>query len=137
MYYRGAHAAVLVYDITNPASFEDVKAWLEGRSLRNARGPPARFGSPYLAADPWADSSFHWYSELKKNLPTDAEENMVIYIVGAKADLAPRQRRITPEKVRSTLASWFPPPKMPRQPQASTSSALAPYYGKLVAKIYM
>ncbi|KDQ14623.1 hypothetical protein BOTBODRAFT_335850 [Botryobasidium botryosum FD-172 SS1] len=29
MYYRGANAAILVYDITNAASFEDVKVWLE------------------------------------------------------------------------------------------------------------
>jgi GTPase SAR1 family protein len=29
IYYRGAHAAVLVYDITNLDSFDDVKLWLE------------------------------------------------------------------------------------------------------------
>ena len=32
MYYRGAHAALLVYDITNGDSFNDVKVWLEGSS---------------------------------------------------------------------------------------------------------
>jgi hypothetical protein len=30
MYYRGAHAALLLYDITNASTFEDVKGWLEG-----------------------------------------------------------------------------------------------------------
>lgn len=30
MYYRGAHAALLMYDITNAASFEDIRGWLEG-----------------------------------------------------------------------------------------------------------
>lgn len=30
MYYRGANAALLLYDITNAASFNDVKGWLEG-----------------------------------------------------------------------------------------------------------
>lgn len=30
MYYRGANAAVIVYDITNPASFDDVRTWIEG-----------------------------------------------------------------------------------------------------------
>lgn len=29
MYYRGANAAVVVYDITNPHSFEDVKTWID------------------------------------------------------------------------------------------------------------
>ncbi|KAI0299728.1 P-loop containing nucleoside triphosphate hydrolase protein [Multifurca ochricompacta] len=28
MYYRGANAALLLYDITNPASFQDVHGWL-------------------------------------------------------------------------------------------------------------
>lgn len=30
MYYRGANAALLLYDITNAASFADVRGWLEG-----------------------------------------------------------------------------------------------------------
>ncbi|PWN46215.1 hypothetical protein IE81DRAFT_272977, partial [Ceraceosorus guamensis] len=29
MYYRGSNAAVIVYDITNAASFQDVKTWIE------------------------------------------------------------------------------------------------------------
>jgi GTPase SAR1 family protein len=33
LYYRGALAAILVYDITNADSFNDVKIWLEGESL--------------------------------------------------------------------------------------------------------
>lgn len=40
MYYRGTHAAILVYDITNPSSFEDVKVWLEGESKNLARDRP-------------------------------------------------------------------------------------------------
>lgn len=32
MYYRGANAAVIVYDITNEESFLDVEKWLNGRS---------------------------------------------------------------------------------------------------------
>lgn len=31
MYYRGSNAAVIVYDITNPSSFEDVKTWIDGK----------------------------------------------------------------------------------------------------------
>jgi GTPase SAR1 family protein len=30
MYYRGANAALLMYDITNRATFDDVRGWLEG-----------------------------------------------------------------------------------------------------------
>ncbi len=30
MYYRGANAALLLYDITNADTFEDVRGWLEG-----------------------------------------------------------------------------------------------------------
>ena len=30
MYYRGANAALLLYDITNQASFQDVRGWLNG-----------------------------------------------------------------------------------------------------------
>ena len=30
MYYRGANAALLLYDITNQASFQDVHGWLKG-----------------------------------------------------------------------------------------------------------
>jgi len=33
MYYRGATAALLLYDITNGATFEDVRLWLEGLSI--------------------------------------------------------------------------------------------------------
>lgn len=33
MYYRGAHAALLMYDITNASSFEDIRGWLEGKNL--------------------------------------------------------------------------------------------------------
>lgn len=30
MYYRGANAALLLYDITNSSTFDDVRGWLEG-----------------------------------------------------------------------------------------------------------
>lgn len=40
MYYRGANAAVLLYDITNASSFEDVRGWLEGEPLTALRSDP-------------------------------------------------------------------------------------------------
>ncbi|KAG8952771.1 hypothetical protein FRC04_003694 [Tulasnella sp. 424] len=95
MYYRGAHAAVLVYDITNPSSFEDIRVWLE---------------------------------ELKKNIPPESENDMIIYIVGTKVDLAPKQRKVTPQRVFDALVEWFPPPKPPTPPP-QISNALVPYYG--------
>jgi len=33
MYYRGANAALLLYDITNAATFESVRGWLEGTPI--------------------------------------------------------------------------------------------------------
>lgn len=33
MYYRGANAALLLYDITSAVSFEDVRGWLEGECV--------------------------------------------------------------------------------------------------------
>ncbi|KAI9322274.1 P-loop containing nucleoside triphosphate hydrolase protein [Dichotomocladium elegans] len=62
MYYRGAHAAILVYDITSEESFDDVNAWAE---------------------------------ELQRNMTDD----LVIYIVGNKVDLAPEGRAISIKKV--------------------------------------
>ncbi|KAG8909756.1 hypothetical protein FRC00_009503 [Tulasnella sp. 408] len=95
MYYRGSHAAVLVYDITNPSSFEDIRVWLE---------------------------------ELKKNIPPESENDMIIYIVGTKVDLAPKQRKVTRERVYDALVEWFPLPRPPTPPPQSTN-ALVPYYG--------
>lgn len=37
MYYRGANAALLLYDITNAATFESVRGWLEGLSIDPVR----------------------------------------------------------------------------------------------------
>lgn len=33
MYYRKANAAMLVYDITNPESFDDLRGWVHGESF--------------------------------------------------------------------------------------------------------
>ncbi|KAG9125970.1 hypothetical protein FRC07_005378 [Ceratobasidium sp. 392] len=74
MYYRGASAAILVYDITNASSFDDVKVWID---------------------------------ELKRNCDPD----LLIFIVGAKADLAAHgQRAVTSDRARLALHTWFPPP---------------------------
>lgn len=33
MYYRGANAALLLYDITNASTFDDIRGWLQGNRL--------------------------------------------------------------------------------------------------------
>lgn len=78
MYYRGANAALLLYDITNAATFEDIRGWL---------------------------------AELKKNCPPE----LIIYIVGSKADLH-QHRQVTSDLARLSLHTWFPPPRPPTPP---------------------
>ena len=38
MYYRGAAAAVVVYDVTNPTSFEGAKSWVKELQRRGEAG---------------------------------------------------------------------------------------------------
>lgn len=103
MYYRGANAALLLYDITNASSFEDVRGWLEGEQRRPRRTrPPSRI---------WANRLSSEYAELKKNCSPD----LIIYIVGAKADLV-HHRQVTSDLARLSLHTWFPPPRPPTPP---------------------
>ncbi|KAB5592399.1 Ras-like GTP-binding protein RYL2 [Ceratobasidium theobromae] len=89
MYYRGANAAILVYDITSASSFEDVKIWID---------------------------------ELKRNCDPD----LLIFIVGAKADLAAQgQRVVTSDRARLALHTWFPPPPSPPSSNSSVTTAPA------------
>ncbi|KAJ7667677.1 P-loop containing nucleoside triphosphate hydrolase protein [Mycena polygramma] len=93
MYYRGANAALLLYDITNASTFDDIRGWLE---------------------------------ELKKN----CQPELIIYIVGSKADLAP-YRQVTSDLARLSLHNWFPPPRRPTPPpppQLSTLSYIRPRF---------
>ena len=46
MYYRGANAALILYDITNASSFEGVRGWLEGKVLK-LRGPARAWTAQY------------------------------------------------------------------------------------------
>ncbi|KAI8443160.1 RAB5B, member ras oncogene family, isoform CRA_b, partial [Phakopsora pachyrhizi] len=57
MYYRGANAAILVYDLTNQESFSDIQNWID---------------------------------ELRQNMTSD----LIIQIVGSKADLAHDRRAV-------------------------------------------
>lgn len=68
------------------------------------------------------------YAELRKNCSSD----LIIYIVGSKADLH-RHRQVTSDRVRLSLARWFPPPRPPSPPapppqQPSTLSYIRPRF---------
>jgi hypothetical protein len=66
-------------------------------------------------------------TELKKNCSSD----LIIYIVGSKADLH-HLRQVTSDRVRLSLARWFPPPQPPPPPtppqQPSTLSYIRPRF---------
>lgn len=51
------------------------------------------------------------HPELKKNCPPE----LIIYIVGSKADLH-HQRQVTSDLARLSLHNWFPPPRPPSPP---------------------
>lgn len=73
MYYRGSNAAVIVYDITNPSSFDDVKSWIEGELFCNLL---------------WS------YLILSLELRENVQSDLVIHVVGSKLDLAPYHRQV-------------------------------------------
>ncbi|KAF9481983.1 hypothetical protein BDN70DRAFT_485050 [Pholiota conissans] len=106
MYYRGANAALLLYDITNASTFEDIRGWLQGTFMSIIS--PNQF-SNYPSA-----------IELKKNCPPE----LIIYIVGSKADLY-KHRQVTPDLARLSLHNWFPPPKPPAPPPPPAPSSLS------------
>lgn len=87
MYYRGANAAIIVYDITNESSFADVENWLNGQSaVLMSRGT--------LLTIPE-------YTELR-----DITTELVIHVVGSKADLAPSKRAVSLEEAQRRVDLW-------------------------------
>jgi hypothetical protein len=87
-----------MYDLTRLESFNDVRIWIEGEEC---------FALPRLQMK--GNPSFsRTVSELRKNCDPD----LLIYIVGSKSDLSDK-RQVTPDRVRTTLHKWFPPPRRP------------------------
>lgn len=80
------------------------------------------FSLIYSAADISDD-----LTELKKNCSPE----LIIYIVGSKADLY-RHRQVTSDFARLSLHNWFPPPRPPPPPppppQSSTLSYIRPRF---------
>jgi hypothetical protein len=67
-------------------------------------------------------------TELKRN----CSEDLIIFIVGSKADLH-RHRQVTSDRVRLSIHKWFPPPRPPSPPptpapQPSTLSYIRPRF---------
>ncbi|GJN90858.1 hypothetical protein Rhopal_003872-T1 [Rhodotorula paludigena] len=70
LYYRGAQAAVLVYDVTDESSLQDIKFWIE---------------------------------ELRKNM----SDELIILVVGTKADLASSCPTIPLADAQRNIALWL------------------------------
>lgn len=79
MYYRGAHAALLVYDITSQESFEELSSWIEGLTHNFHHLLLAKFNPSSI------------WSELKRNMT----EDLVIVVVANKLDLANIRREVS------------------------------------------
>jgi len=100
MYYRGANAAILCYDITDASTFDDVRNWLE--ELKQYQRP----GSAHS--------------------DEDEQPPLLIYVVGTKADLSAKKRAISLEQARRMLHTWFPPPSArPTTPPPPSPSKLS------------
>lgn len=108
MYYRGASAAILVYDITDASTFQDVRIWVE-ELKRNHHTSPA-----------------------------DDDPPLIIYVVGAKTDLGATKRQISLQDARQSLHDWFPPPpKPPPNPPSKISSSASSTYGRVTGLAYI
>ncbi|KAJ5715495.1 Ras-like GTP-binding protein RYL2 [Penicillium malachiteum] len=89
LYYRGAHACLLCYDITDENSFQEMAGWL--RELRKNIGDPADPDSPPL----------------------------VIHVVGTKSDIVaidPSKRRVPFERTIAYVAEQLYPSRASTPP---------------------
>ncbi|KAF8320738.1 ras-domain-containing protein [Clavulina sp. PMI_390] len=102
MYYRGANAAILCYDITDASSFDDVRKWLD--ELKHYQRP----GSAHSGDE-------------------DEQPPLLIYVVGAKADLSSTKRAISLVQARRLLHTWYPGESntRPSTPPPAPSSKLS------------
>ncbi|KAF7192425.1 Ras-like GTP-binding protein RYL2 [Pseudocercospora fuligena] len=79
LYYRGANAAILCYDVTSKRSFEEMGSWLQ---------------------------------ELRENCGIEAEEDMILHIVGTKSDQVaedPTRREVPFERCIGYVAEQLYP----------------------------
>ncbi len=78
MYYRGAQAALLVYDITSQESFEELSSWIDGKAVYRYIIYEYMFSKVYII-------------ELKRNMT----DELVIIVAANKLDLAQSQREVS------------------------------------------
>lgn len=79
LYYRGANAAILCYDVTSKKSFEEMGTWL---------------------------------NELRDNCGLDAENDMIVHVVGTKSDVVaadPGKREVPFERCIGYVAEQLYP----------------------------
>ena len=99
LYYRGAQAAVLCYDITSKRSFEEMGVWL--RELKDKTGG---------------------------NSASDNGEEIILHIVGTKSDvvaLDPSKREVPFERCINYVAEELYPETLPPSTQATRPSSAA------------
>eukprot|EP00922_Rhytidocystis_sp_ex-Travisia-forbesii_P019181 GHVS01028432.1.p1 GENE.GHVS01028432.1~~GHVS01028432.1.p1 ORF type:complete len:255 (+),score=51.68 GHVS01028432.1:424-1188(+) len=82
MYYRGASAAVIVYDITNPASFERAQMWVEQLQLS---GNPniiiaLAANKKDLVSSPAAAARYPFLAEIQSQAQRYAESKGLIFV---------------------------------------------------------
>ncbi|GAA6042067.1 hypothetical protein JCM8097_004092 [Rhodosporidiobolus ruineniae] len=87
LYYRGALAAILVYDVTDETSLEDIK---------------------------------YWIGELRKNMSSE----LVILVVGTKADLSDSYPTIPLADAQRSVALWLHELDHPPEEDSPTPSTL-------------
>ena len=83
LYYRGAHAALLCYDITDSNTFDQMGIWLQELQKHNGNTSPS----------------------------TSSPEATILHVVGTKADVVaedPRKRQVAFERCISYVAEHLP-----------------------------
>jgi hypothetical protein len=79
LYYRGAHAAAVVYDTTSPESFEKAKYWI-GELQKNESSRP---GTPTLTHRPTV--VWQWHALTEMTLHMSPHLNIWSHIAGVWA----------------------------------------------------
>ncbi|EGE05062.1 ras-like GTP-binding protein, partial [Trichophyton equinum CBS 127.97] len=97
LYYRGAHAGLLCYDITDERSFDEMRGWL--LELKQNLG-----GGNTTGAD------------------SEAADGLVIHVVGTKSDIVaddPARRRVPFERTIAYVAEQLYPSQASTPPPSS------------------
>ncbi|KAJ2020526.1 hypothetical protein IWW57_004995 [Coemansia sp. S610] len=97
MYYRGANAVVLVYDITNEDSFKDIDAWVQELKQNIDMESTGKSKASWHFRAQGAMRG-HWLTMHVKSLLL-----VVLLLVGNKLDLAPGRRQVEYSRARDYI----------------------------------